>query len=177
MDIQFAYNLERMLYYVTGQNAELVDDIMTKVERQYQYSQDAEGVLLEPWLVTEMQKVFTSSAVTDEQTLSTIKLFYEKYNFLLCPHSAISVYGALFPFSSLSKEEILVCVLTAHPAKFETAIQKSLGFIPSTVEKVEMMKKIEPKFKWLRISSEDASVWRQEWRDTIIRDVEEVVSR
>ena len=177
MDIQFAYNLERMLYYVTGQNTVLVADIMTKVERQYQYSQDAEGVLLEPWLVADIQKVFTSSAVTDEQTLSTIKLFYDKYNFVLCPHSAIAVYGALFPFSHLAKDELLVCVLTAHPAKFESAIKKALGTLPATNEKVEMMKKIEPKFKWLRITSEDATVWRQEWKEVIIRDVEEVGTR
>ena len=174
MDIQFAYNLERMLYYVTNQNTEKVADIMNKVEQQYQYSSDAQGVTLEHEIVSDIQKVFCSFAVNDEQTLSTIKTFYESHHFLLCPHSAISVYGALHPFANIAKEELAVCVLTAHPAKFESAIVKAIGHVPTTNEKVQAMKLLPHKFKWLRISSSDAAVWRKEWKDSIISDVESV---
>ena len=175
MDIQFAYNLERMLYYVTNENTSLVSDIMQQVERQYQYCSDAHGVTLDPAIVQAIQEVFLSCAVTDEQTLETMKTFYEQHHFLLCPHSAISVYGALHPFAKRLETETLICVLTAHPAKFESSVVKALGDQVSVKnDKVVQMMQLPHKYKWLRINSTDPSVWRREWKETIKQDVEAV---
>jgi hypothetical protein len=37
MDIQFAYNLERMLFYTCNENAEIVRPIMEEVEKMFRW--------------------------------------------------------------------------------------------------------------------------------------------
>lgn len=171
MDIQFAYNLERMLFYVTGQDTGAVSAIMEQLEKQYKYSDGANGVMLDKALVDKIQEVFSSVAVSDEDTLSTIKSFYGQHQFVLCPHSAIGVHAALVPFKESLRATTSICVLTAHPAKFESAVVKSLGCMPVKCAKVDELRSLGQKFQWLRIGSVDQATWRQEWIEKIKSDV------
>ncbi len=163
MDIQFAYNLERMLFYVTGQDTHAVSMIMDELEKQYSYIDGAQGVILDGGIVEKIQSIFLSTSVTDVDTLETIRSFHELHGFLLCPHSAIGVFAALGPFHELCKMETNVCVLTAHPAKFESSIVKALGYMPIANDKVATLRSYNHKFEWLRIPDLDQSTWRFEW--------------
>jgi threonine synthase len=117
MDIQFAYNLERMLYYISNENCNEVKEIMLSVDQQFSYVPGATGAKVKQHIVDKMQEVFYTISVNNKDTLATMKKFKEDHDFLLCPHSAISVFAALTKFALLAAEEPLVCVLTAHPAK------------------------------------------------------------
>lgn len=175
MDIQFAYNLERMLFYVTGQDTVVVSTIMDQLEKQYSYSDGANGVTLDAAIVEKVQAVFASIAVSDLDTLVTIKNFHSAHNIVLCPHSAVGVYAALGPFKGLTQTVTTICVLTAHPAKFESAVVKALGHMPVTSSKVDEMRTSAQKFEWLRIPQVDQAIWRGEWIRRIKSDVEKIV--
>jgi threonine synthase len=179
MDIQFAYNLERMLYYISQENTHYVSTIMEQVEKQYRFEEGNHRVQLESTILKEIQTIFQSYSVSDEQTLTTIQQFYTKYQFILCPHSATAVYGALGPFVSSSATESslslvvaaaaatarpMVAVLTAHPDKFASTIETALGFIPTPSIRVLSLYNQPHRYQWLRKESIN---WRQEWIETI----------
>jgi threonine synthase len=171
MDIQFAYNLERMLYYICNENPAIVKPIMDEAEKQFQFVSGAVGVQLDPIILSRIQETFCSCSVTDAETLRTIRSISESYDYLLCPHSAVGVSAALSNFSELVSTCPTVCVLTAHPVKFESAIVKATGHPPTRPAVVLELMQATPRFKWLRKSSADAAVWRREWIQTLKRDI------
>lgn len=164
MDIQFAYNLERMLYFVCDEDPDVVRPIMTEVEKQFRYEPGAKGCQLDPQIVARIQETFLSISVSDADTLSTIREMKEKHDILLCPHSAISVFAGRTQFSYLAQEAPTLCVLTAHPSKFESAVLKATGAAPPLPESVVALKSLSQRFATLesRAGAADEE-WRAEW--------------
>jgi threonine synthase len=78
-----------------------------------------------------------------------MKQMWDDNKYCLCPHSAIAVHAA----NTVAKDftDPTVCVLTAHPAKFEEAVMAAIGVLPPTVPVVEKMKTMPHKFTWLRM--------------------------
>jgi len=72
-----------------------------------------------------------SASATNEQTLSTINKYYKEENYLLDPHTAVGVYVASENLKLHERSNThLVCLATAHPAKFIEAIEKAIGIYP-----------------------------------------------
>jgi threonine synthase len=168
MDIQFAYNLERLLYYASAENASVVRDIMADVEKQYRFQSDANGALLSPDLLSRIHRTFSSVSVSDALTIETIQQVYSSAGVVLCPHSAISVYAGLKPFQHLTEQSKVVCVLTANPVKFASTVKKAIGDeswgrLPYP-ERIARLERLPERFQWLRKSSE---TWRDEWISVI----------
>jgi len=75
---------------------------------------------------------FESERVSDDQTIETIKEFYEagtshKGGYILDPHSAIGVAAALRSIKRTSTAETYhIALATAHPAKFANAVDLAL---------------------------------------------------
>ena len=195
MDIQFAYNLERMLYFISNENPDIVRTYMAAVEQQYSYLPGAKGAQLDSIILTRIQSIFTSYSVSDQDTLATINNIKLKYNILLCPHSATGVYAALNPFQELLlKSNPSICVLTAHPAKFEETIYRATGQNPifpnaitelrnkpvkysclnktQQVQESEQGQGDESKDKELRMEEQQQKEWRQEWIAQLKHDIE-----
>ena len=168
MDIQFAYNLERLLYYASGEDAGVVRDVMANVEKQYRFQSDATGAQLNPDLLSTIHRTFSSISVSDNLTLETIQQVYSSAGVVLCPHSAISVYAGLHPFQYLTEQSKVICVLTANPVKFASTVTKAIGEecwgklpYPEKIARLEMLPK---RFEWLRKSAQS---WRDEWISVI----------
>ena len=170
MDIQFAYNLERMLYYVCNENSSIVKEIMIQLEKQYNYEENALGIQLDPLIVHKIQQIFLSISVSDENTLNTMKSFYEINNILLCPHSAIGIYAAtnIFPYLTQNKNETLICVLTAHPAKFEETVHKATGKSVELPKALENLKSSKHRYECLEKNNNN---WRNEWINKLKLDI------
>ena len=143
MDIQFAYNVERMLY--------LLSDGDTAATRRYmQAAQDRRPEPLPRHLLKAVQAVFLSAAVTDEQTCATMASVHEEHGYLLDPHSAVGVHAANLPeIKAALAGAPVACVLTAHPAKFESA-SKRAGVPIATHPNVERIRSKPHTFQWLR---------------------------
>lgn len=68
---------------------------------------------------------FKSNSATDNETLKIIKEVYLSENYLLDPHGAVSFIAADANKKAL-KNLKLICLATAHPAKFPEVIRQSL---------------------------------------------------
>ncbi|MDX9869076.1 MAG: threonine synthase, partial [Kiritimatiellia bacterium] len=113
MDIQVASNFERYLYCLTGGNAAVL--------REWMDAFKAEGTL-RPGLPPD--PVIVAGRGDTEMTLTTIRSFWENYGYLLDPHTAVGVaVGERFTHPEIP----LICLATAHPAKFGEAILRATG--------------------------------------------------
>lgn len=117
MDIQVASNFERWLYYKVGGNPAEVARLMTTFALQGSMSipRDEHG---------HVDLEIVAGTSDTRRTLATIKRYHEKHSYLLDPHTAAGVFVAE-QYNEL--DEPLICLATAHPAKFPEAIEDATG--------------------------------------------------
>jgi threonine synthase len=124
MDIQVSSNFERLLFDLSAGDAKEVRRLMN----------DLKGGA---FTVTRKQlaaarQIFTAASVDDAETLAAIRMVNDKYGYLLDPHGAVGVAAA----QKLARElpEPVICLATAHPAKFPEAVQRATGKAPPPVK-------------------------------------------
>lgn len=120
MDIQVASNFERYLYYLLDCNAEKVVLAMDSFKKNGNLE------------FTEVQKErlrkdFSSSSIDDNETLETIRSFHKKTGYIPDPHTAT---GIAVGEKNRDSSYPLVCLATAHPAKFGDVVQQAIGLNP-----------------------------------------------
>jgi len=120
MDIQVASNFERYLYY-------LYDCDPDRTRKDFEQFSQSGKLCFDDNLLRTIQQDFTSKSVTEAETLGTIRKFYEEHSYLLDPHTAVGVNAAQ---SCASAGIPVVCLATAHPAKFGAAVTKAIGKPP-----------------------------------------------
>ncbi len=75
----------------------------------------------------QVKRDFAATAVTEEEIEQTIKYFHETHDYLLDPHTAIGVFAA----KKYQQNNIpMICLATAHPAKFGDTVKKATGTEP-----------------------------------------------
>ena len=94
----------------------------------------------------ELKKDVWAISSSDEETKNEITEIYKKFNYLICPHTAVGLCGIKkYLDQNKSELEIPNIVLgTAHPAKFKEVVEETLGFeilLPDALEKVKKKKK------------------------------------
>jgi threonine synthase len=95
--------------------------------------------------INELQKDVSVFSFGDDETVKCIKDVYQRYNYQICPHTAVGFLGMkkFEQFNSVIKSNKII-LATAHPAKFQTIVQKSLGIgidIPERLQKSLSKKK------------------------------------
>ncbi len=118
MDIQVASNFERYLYYRVGCDADRLGGLMDDFARtgSLRIEVDADGLVDPPFVV---------GVGTQDDVLATIRRYHEQYDYLLDPHTAVGV--AVADRLGVKDDAPLICLSTAHPAKFPGAIKKATG--------------------------------------------------
>lgn len=116
MDIQVASNFERYLYYRVGEDADRLRALMREFDAAKSLRIEASEGAVDP--------LFASGVGDTAATLATIREFYRDAGYLLDPHSAVGVHVGR---QHLDPAEPMICLATAHPAKFSDAIQKAVG--------------------------------------------------
>jgi len=115
MDIMVSSNFERLLFDLYGRDGNSVAELLA--DRSAPLKLD-EGVL------EKARTLFASERVGDERTVEVIREVFESTEYLLDPHTAIGVEAARRARKSTA--EPMVCLATAHPAKFSEAVDKAL---------------------------------------------------
>lgn len=114
MDIQVASNFERFLYYRLGEDpvalCNAMEDFATRGTLRIDDGRD-----IDPLIVAR--------AVGTEQTLEEIRSVYADEGYLLDPHTAVGVVAG----RSLRTGAPLICLATAHPAKFPESVERAVG--------------------------------------------------
>lgn len=110
MDILISSNLERLVYYGTGENPEEVNALMESLKNSGEYP------FKNPF------DFFKAYSTGEEKTLEIIRDTYEKYKYLIDPHTAVA-YNAYLEYQRETKDNrITVVVSTASPYKFPQAV-------------------------------------------------------
>ena len=120
IDIALPYNFWRFLYFTSGQNSELLSQWMDS------YAQDG-TVPFDPEMMDKITHGFITAAVSNQETLTTIKEIHHKADYLLDPHGAVAVAAALRLAPELPADTKIISLLTAHPAKFPEVTRKALN--------------------------------------------------
>jgi threonine synthase len=118
MDIQVASNFERYLYYRVGGDTEQVRRWMAQFQIEGRITVDtvAGAPSVDPLI-----RAGRSDTAT---TLETIRRFWKDFGYLLDPHTAVGVHVGL---QHLDETAPMICLATAHPAKFGSAIEQATG--------------------------------------------------
>lgn len=126
MDIQAASNFERYLYY-------LMDSEAGKTKKLMEEFAETGAIDLSNQLDL-IKRDFAAASVTEEEVSTTIADFYKEHGYILDPHTAVGVRAA----QSLKKGGVpMVCLATAHPAKFGDVVEKAIGIAPSLPDALE----------------------------------------
>ena len=129
MDIQISSNLERLLFETHGRDGQRIADAMQQFRDtgSLELDQPHRDLLAEQW---------SGVRVDDEApggVVETIAQVYETSGMLLDPHSAVGLAAARTQGASSSP---MVCLATAHPAKFPDAVEKATGIRPELPTRV-----------------------------------------
>ena len=116
MDILISSNLERLLYCVAG--AEKVKGYMQALSADGKYTVDTE-------VFEEIKKNFKGLFSNEEKTAKTIKTIFDKYSYIIDPHTAVGVGAALDAYENDGVK--VVVASTASPYKFPYDVIESLG--------------------------------------------------
>jgi threonine synthase len=120
MDICVSSNFERYLFHLANNNATQLTAWMNEFE--------ATGKLtLTDDVLRKAQMDFDSARVDTSETLQLIQDYSAKYNYVLCPHSAVGV-AAIHQLRLVQPGT--VCLATAHPGKFPDAVERAIGSVP-----------------------------------------------
>jgi threonine synthase len=120
MDICVSSNFERYLFDLAGKDPETLADWMKNFESTHELTITGD-------LLRKAQTDFDSARADTFMTLATIKEYKDKYDYMLCPHSAVGVC-AIRQLSLVS--EATVCLATAHDGKFPAAVSRAISPAP-----------------------------------------------
>jgi len=121
MDIEISSNAERLIFELYERNPALV------VERMTEFASTGR-VGLDDAPASAMGEVFDGHAVDDAATLAEIRRTYEAAGVILDPHTAVGVAAARA--RRRDPDVPMVCLATAHPAKFPDAVEAAIGIRP-----------------------------------------------
>ncbi|MBF0428995.1 MAG: threonine synthase [Magnetococcales bacterium] len=148
MDIQISSNFERYLYYLLGEDPGAVQFEMNRLQQ--------EGVFaVSPAKRQEAEAVFAAYRVSEEETVQRIRTTWEQHKILVDPHTAVGLDAA-------KNDSGVVCLATAHPAKFGDAVFKAVGHIPPLPPLLEGVLNREARCKILNADTKEVRAFMQD---------------
>ena len=117
MDILVSSNLERLLFYATGNDCEKVSGWMKELKENGKYTVDQATK-------AKIDEMFESGSANEEQTKKTIKDVFDETGYVLDTHSAVSHFVAK---NYANEGKTVVSLSTASPYKFPQAVMSALG--------------------------------------------------
>jgi threonine synthase len=121
MDIQAASNFERYLYYLMDSDAARTKELMEEFAQcgKIDLSGDQD----------QIRRDFVAASISETAVSETIKSFHKEHGYVLDPHTAIGVQAAQ-QYKTVGVP--MVCLATAHPAKFGKVVEDAIGTPPLT---------------------------------------------
>jgi threonine synthase len=120
IDIVVPYNFWRLLYFASGSDSvqltTWMDEFFDKGEIKFDEKTAA-----------SIQEGFLSISISEEKTAQTInQTFNNGSHYLLDPHAAVAVAAVEELKDKLPESGKIICMATAHPAKFPDVMRKVL---------------------------------------------------
>ena len=120
MDILVSSNLERLLYKLSGNNADTTKELMTALKTVGKYEVSDE-------IKAEIKSKFFGGFCDDEQTKATIKALFDTDNYLCDTHTAVAVNVYEQYVEQTGDTTPSVIASTASPYKFSKAVLEAVS--------------------------------------------------
>jgi threonine synthase len=124
MDIQVSSNFERLLFELLGRDGA---EVASRMERFRE-----EGRIDLTDVVGPMREIFSGARISDDAVKKIIAATYKRSDVVVDPHTAVGLGAAALLHHDTSVP--IVCVATAHPAKFPDAVEDAIGERPELPE-------------------------------------------
>jgi len=131
MDIQAASNFERLYFEATGRDA-------AGTARAFETFADEGALDIPPAALAAMRALFVGTAVSEPETVRTIRATLAATGELVDPHTAVGLAAAA-RIGPADPATPLVTLSTAHPAKFPEAVSAAAGAPAPTPASVARM--------------------------------------
>jgi threonine synthase len=118
MDIQVSSNHERLLFELLGRDGAATAALMTRFR--------GVGSVEAPHDPT-----FVAAGLDDRATVDVIADLYHRTGYLADPHTAVGIGAARACREGDGADLPVVCLSTAHPAKFPDAVEQATGVRPA----------------------------------------------
>ncbi|PCK01013.1 MAG: threonine synthase, partial [Alteromonadaceae bacterium] len=116
MDIMVSSNFERLLFDFYERDGAEIAEMMRAFS-------NGESIALSAEVLDRARQTFGSYCMDDDETIAVIRDVYERSQYLLDPHTAIGLQAGRKVRTS--QDTPMVCLATAHPAKFPEAAKKA----------------------------------------------------
>lgn len=117
MDILVSSNLERLLYYASGGDCELVASLMADLFEKGSYTVPAD-------VLGRLRATFWCGCASEEDTRATIRATWMDEGVLIDPHTAV---GKFCMDRAPREGRPRICLATASPYKFSADVLSALG--------------------------------------------------
>ena len=131
MDILISSNLERFLYEISGQDSEMVGELMESLKSNKKYK------------ITDTMKEnmndFYGGYATDIETIKTIETSYKKHNYVIDPHTAVA-YSVYENYVKQTGDKTYTLIAsTASPYKFTRSVAEGVGVSSESYNDFELI--------------------------------------
>jgi len=116
MDIQVSSNHERLLFELSGRDGAATAEWVARFRQL--------GAVEVP-----VDSVFAAASVDDAATIAEIRSLHQRTGYLADPHTAVGIAAARAT-GVVGGDRPVVCMATAHPAKFPDAVEAATGVRP-----------------------------------------------
>lgn len=140
MDILISSNLERLLFILSGYNADKTADYMKQLSENGKYSVDNE-------LFNKISDLFDAGYCDDKATKATIKDVFEKHGYLCDTHTAVAVnvYGDYVKNTGDNTPTVIAS--TANPYKFSASVLSAISDDIKSDDEFSMVEELFEKSK------------------------------
>lgn len=118
MDILVSSNLERLLYYMSNKNDQLIHTLMNSLQKDGHYQ-------VSPELLQAIQSEFYAGYAEDDACAQVMKRKFLQDGYVLDPHTAVG-YCVMEEYQKQDKDHVCVLLSTASPYKFTKNVYTSL---------------------------------------------------
>ena len=141
MDILVSSNLERLLYDLTGRNADQTGGWMAQLSQGGRYTVDAETA-------DKLREIFWADCCDDRETKSVIREIYETYGYLCDTHTAVAVGVYKKYKKETGATRPVVIASTASPFKFSASVLDAVAPEKAAGDDFEMLQKLSSATGW-----------------------------
>ena len=134
MDILISSNLERLLFELSGRDAQKVADMMSGLKSQGSYAIDGQAK-------QSLEEDFYADWCSEEETMAAVKSTFKEKGYLLDTHTAVAA-GVYNKYKKTGDAAKTVIVSTASPYKFPADVLSSLGEDISGLDVFETARKL-----------------------------------
>ncbi len=134
MDIQISSNFERLLFELLGRDAAALAAAMAGFHANGRLTVTAAQL-------TDARRLFTAARADDDQTRREIARTFSDAGEIVDPHTAVALSAARA--AGHGKNNPVIALATAHPAKFAPAVEQSIGRPPPMPQRLAEVMRAE----------------------------------